>query len=133
MYNHNFTTEEIAALQEQRYNYPDPQAQKKMDALILKAHCLPHNKICQILDISQPTLRSHFEQYEHGGIEELKRLSRYKPVSELENHRNSIVEEFEKNPPATIKEAAARIEALTGIKRSEQQVRVFLKKTNSNG
>ncbi len=35
------------------------------------------------------------------------------------------------SPPATIKEAQNKIEALTGIKRSETQVWEFLKKTPS--
>ncbi|MDR1382468.1 MAG: winged helix-turn-helix domain-containing protein, partial [Planctomycetaceae bacterium] len=49
------------------------------------------------------------------------------PKSDLESHRVSIIEAFQHHPPATSKEAAARIETLTGVKRSEQRVRVFMK------
>jgi hypothetical protein len=35
---------------------------------------------------------------------------------------------FEKQPPATVSEARHRIEQLTGIRRSETQVRAFLKR-----
>lgn len=35
---------------------------------------------------------------------------------------------FLEHPPATVAEAAAKIEMLTGIKRSREQVRVFMKK-----
>jgi hypothetical protein len=36
-------------------------------------------------------------------------------------------EYFDKNPPASVKEAMAKIEDLTGIKRSETVRRTFLK------
>jgi len=35
---------------------------------------------------------------------------------------------FRENPPASIKEAQKEIEEITGVKRSETQVREFLKK-----
>jgi transposase len=38
-----------------------------------------------------------------------------------------IEQYFEENPPASIGEAVAKIEELTGIKRGETQVRKFLK------
>lgn len=50
------------------------------------------------------------------------------PKSDLEEHRVSIIEEFQNRPHATAKEAAYRIEKLTGVKRSEQRVHVFMKK-----
>jgi len=37
---------------------------------------------------------------------------------------------FRKNPPASIKEAQQEIEEITGVKRSETQVREFLKKNS---
>jgi hypothetical protein len=40
-----------------------------------------------------------------------------------------IIAHLEENPPATQKEAQARIKELTGIQRSLPQVREFLKKT----
>ena len=43
------------------------------------------------------------------------------------NHKETIEDYFRKHPPATIKEAAAIIEQLTGVRRSPTQVRNFLK------
>jgi hypothetical protein len=48
----------------------------------------------------------------------------------LEN-RDLIIAHLEGRPPGTLKEAQARIEEITGIKRSLPQIRVFLKKTAS--
>jgi transposase len=49
------------------------------------------------------------------------------PTSDLEHHRTSLIEAFTQRPHASAKEAAARIETLTGIQRSEQRIRVFMK------
>jgi transposase len=45
----------------------------------------------------------------------------------LEEHRERLEDYFRHHPPATIKEAAAKIKDLTGIERKESQVRAFLK------
>ncbi len=65
--------------------------------------------------------------YQEGGVEKLKEINFYRPQSELEEHRTSLEDYFHKNPPATINEAVAKIEELTGIKRSPTQVRKYLK------
>ena len=57
----------------------------------------------------------------------MKELHFYQPKSELEQHTETIEAYFRKHPPATMKEAMSKIEELTGIKRSETQVRKFLK------
>ncbi len=82
----------------------------------------------KIAKISKATLCCYLKDFEEGGIDKLKELNFYKPKSELDEHTKTIEEYFEKHPPASIKEAMAKIEELTGIKRSETQIRVFLKK-----
>jgi len=52
----------------------------------------------------------------------------YRPESELQAHAATLAAHFRDHLPATVKEAMSEIEALTGIKRSETQVRQFLKK-----
>ena len=99
-----------------------------MEALLLKSEGLSHKQIGQIVGVSQSKLRTYFDQYQRGGIEELKRLNFYSPKSELEEYDSIIEEEFKNNPPATLKEAAARIKELTGIERSTVQVGKYLKK-----
>jgi hypothetical protein len=48
----------------------------------------------------------------------------------LQEHYASLEAYFRAHPPATIKEAQHKIEALTGIKRSETQVRAYCKKNS---
>jgi transposase len=102
-----------------------------MEALWLKSHELPHAQIAKLTGVSENTMREYFRLYEEGGIEKLKEVNYYRPESELNVHIVSLEAHFKANPPATIKEAQHEIEALTGVKRSETQVREFLKKSQS--
>jgi transposase len=123
-----FSEEEIKELDYQRYHHPHPRVQRKMEALLLKAKGLPHHQIANCVGVCENTLRDYLQQYRDGGIEALKRLEFYQPSSELEKHRDSLETYFREHPPATLPQAAAMIEQLTGIKRSTKQVSIFLKK-----
>jgi hypothetical protein len=63
-------------------------------------------------------------------VDGLKQVHCYRPESELVQHATSLEDYFRQNPPASIKEAQSEIESLTGIRRSETQVREFLKKNS---
>ena len=123
-----FSEEEIKELDYQRYHHPHPRVQRKMEVLLLKAKGLPHHQIADCVGVCENTLRDYLQQYRDGGIEGLKRLEFYRPSSELEKHRESLETYFKEHPPASLPQAAAMIEQLTGIKRSAKQVGVFLKK-----
>ena len=119
--------EEMKALAYERYYHPHPRVQRKMEAVLLKSQKLPHQLICQIAGISSNTLRRHLNAYNDGGVEKLKEINFYRQTSELLEHKGTIEKVFREHPPASIKEAIARIEELTGIKRSPTQTRKFLK------
>lgn len=124
----SFTEEEIQELDDQRYHHPHPRVQRKMEALLLKARGLPHHQIARCVGICENTLRSYLQQYQTGGIEELKRLQFHRPTSQLETYHDTLEAYFREHPPTTIAEAIERIEQLTGLRRSPTQVRIFLKK-----
>jgi len=65
--------------------------------------------------------------YKEGGIEKLKEVKFYHPVSEMNTYAMMLETYFGKNLPATIREAQNKIKELTGIERSTTQVRQFLK------
>jgi transposase len=73
-------------------------------------------------------VRNCFHEYTAGGLEQLTTMNCCRPGSELAAHTTSLKDYFEKHPPATVKEAMHEIETLAGIKRSETQVRAFMKK-----
>jgi len=125
-----FTPEIVKALSYERFHHPVPLVQRRMEVLWLKSHGLPHEQIAVLGNISETTMREYFQLYLAGGIEGLKEVHFYGPESELVQHVNSLEEYFRVNPPASIKEAQSEIETLTGIRRSETQVREFLKKNS---
>jgi len=75
------------------------------------------------VNITENTLRDYFQLYPAGGVERLKEVAIQGPESALQKHSPSLEAYFRAHPPATIKEAQQKIEALTGIKRRETQVR----------
>jgi transposase len=112
----------------QRYNHPAPLVQRRMEALWLKGHGLPHGQIAELVGVTENTIREYFELYQQGGLEKLKELNYYRPESKLNTHITSLETHFREHPPASIKEAQSEIEIITGVKRSETQVAEFLKK-----
>jgi transposase len=125
-----FTPAILDELNYERYRHPIPLVQRRMEALWLKSHGLPHGQIAQLANITENTLRDYFQLYLEGGVERLKDVVIQGPESALQEHSPSLEAYFRAHPPATIKEAQSKIEALTGIKRSETQVREFLKKNS---
>lgn len=124
----NFSEEEITELFYCKEHHPHPRVRKKMSVLYLKSQKLSHKEIKRLERISEITLLAYLREYHQpNGMEELKITRFHKCVSELAPHTDMLKVYFLEHPPATCNEAAARIEELTGIKRSPCRVRIFLK------
>ena len=123
-----FTPEIIDQLHHERTRHAHPRVRQRMEAVYLKALGLPHQEIGRIVRISQATLREYLQMYQQGGIAALKELNFHQPKSDLDDHQDTLRQEFDQRPPATIDEAVERIEKLTGLRRSPTQVTAFLKK-----
>ena len=126
MININFSDEDKDTFAHERYYHHHPRVRRKMEALWLKSQGIPHTQIATLAGISINVVTTYLKEFTEGGIERLTQLNFNKPQSEMENHREKLKEYFNENPPATIKEAMGAIERLTGLKRSEPQVRKFL-------
>jgi transposase len=124
----HFTEEDRQALNYERFHYPDPRVQQKMEVLWLASQGLSRTEVARLAGVSVRTVRRYIRRYKRGGIEALKRSEYHKPQSELDQHAQTLKEYFEKNPPSTVKQAQAAIEKLTGIRREETQVAEFLKR-----
>jgi len=123
-----FSEKEIDEFEYERYHYPDPKVQRKMEVLYLKSQNIEHQFICSLCRISSVTLVEYFRQYIEGGIERLK-LNLYRgKKNDLTEHKDSLEKYFNENPPRSTKEAKNIIEERTGIKRGMTQVREFLKR-----
>ena len=123
-----FSEADKHALNHERYPHPHPRVQQRMEALWLKSQGLAHQRIATLCAISGNTLRAYLKLYQTGGMEGLKQLNFYRPQSLLSEQRETIEAHLRAHPPHPINEAISVIEALTGIRRSPTQVRVFLKR-----
>ena len=123
-----FSPEAIEQLNYERYHYPHPRIQKKMEVLYLKSQTLPHNEICRLCRISKTTLSKYLNQYKQDGIEGLKQWNYKGHPSALDSHADTIEVYFKEHPPRTVADAQATIEQMTGIKRSPSQIKAFLKR-----
>jgi hypothetical protein len=110
-----FSEADVKVLHYERYHYPHPRVQRKMDALYLKSQERSHQEICRLSGITGNTLRSYLRDYQRGGIERLKQLNFHRPESALMRHRTSLEEHFQKHPPASVNQAQAGIKELTGL------------------
>jgi transposase len=85
-------------------------------------------QIAKVLGVSiRQVYNYELQGIELGNAEEY-RDNRYRPTSEMKGYETEIIKELVENPPATAKEAAARIFKLSGLKRSPTQVRKFMHK-----
>ena len=125
----DFTDDEATELLYWKERHSHAKVRKKMSVLYLKSQNLSHKEIKRLERISENTLLEYLTEYQKpNGLEELKKTHFYQPKSELAAHTDTLIASFLKEPPATSKEAAARVEKLTGIKRSPDRVRIFMKK-----
>lgn len=119
--------EDRRTIQSLRFTHPDPHVQRKMEALWLKSHQLPHHLIAQLTGVCENTLRCYLRAYAEGGLAQVQQQHYPHPQSALQPHAATLEASFRERPPASINEALTRIEQLTGIRRQPTQVRQFLK------
>jgi transposase len=114
-------------LQQGRYDQLHPRVIQKYNALWLKHKGLSNRQICEVEGICNNTLLCFFKQYNEGGLERLREMKFFHRQSQMEAYSGKIEQYFEENPPASIGEAVAKFEELTGIKWCTTQLRKFLK------
>jgi transposase len=118
--------EEVQKIEEERFSCSDPQISRRLHALYFKSRGHSHQDISEHVGLSLNALTSIFKKYASGGLEEVKKMNYVPKRSELENYREIIKKHFEENPPSSVKQACSDIEKLTGIRKKEERVRVFL-------
>ncbi|MDR3143179.1 MAG: helix-turn-helix domain-containing protein [Tannerellaceae bacterium] len=129
----NLSEEEIRVLNYERFQYPCSKVQKKLHAIYLKAaHGYSNTETGKILDIHPNSVAGYIKIYEENGIEGLYRTCYHRNGSPLEVYKDSIIEDFKKQPVCSIAEAISRIKALTGIERKPTLIRAFLHKHGFN-
>ena len=123
-----FTPEEKDIINYERFHHPHPQVQRQMEILWCKSLDKSHQEIAAIAAVHPNSVTNCLKEYQQGGLDAVRQLHFYQPQSELQGHQMTLKAYFEQHPCASLKEAAAKIEELTGLKRSLPQVEKFLKK-----
>ena len=125
----NLSTSETGKLNYERYYYPCPIVQKRIQAVYLKAILnKSDSEIGRIVDLHRNGVALWVNIYLHQGFEALCKVDYGKNKSQLELFTDSIVTSFEKRPPSKVSEALSRIVEMTGIKRGVSQIRSFLQR-----
>jgi transposase len=102
---------------------------KQVLCIILLIFDVDEKKIMSELNVSYNTIKKYSSLLNTGKLSELFEDNVYRRKSEMEDYREKIMAELDKNPVRSLREAAVIIENVTGLKRSLPQVRNFLKKT----
>jgi len=119
---------DLSTIHHERFYHPQPYIMMRMHTLALHHKGESAARIAILLDRNPKTIRACLKAYQDGGLQAVYQYEKHKHACELDAHADSIEKELDKHPPQSANEASARIEKLTGIKRSLTQIRVFLKK-----
>jgi len=97
-------------------------------SLVLMVFGITNSEIHEKAGISDKALRRYRKALQEGKVTSLFINKGYRGKSELEKYNTKIVEEFDKRPPKTLREAQERIKDMTGLTRSLHRIGVYLKK-----
>ena len=127
-----FKENEVELLRNTSLNHPHQQVRLKALVLLLKSQHIPHHKIAATMGICENTLRTYCKAFSQGGMETVAKLNFRKPESKLVPFEEQVKAYLRQSPPASIKQACAEIEKLTGIKLKPTQMRKYLKSLGAN-
>ena len=127
-YKIEFTKEEVKELYYYYINGRTKKIRLRAGVLYLRSKEKSYREIVEVLGVPQNTINTYIKGYIDKDIDFIFETNYRKNISELEEYKDIIINDFDNNPPATVDEARIRIEKLTGLKRGNTAVRTFLKK-----
>lgn len=123
----NLSQADIERLNYERFHYPSPMVQKRLHAVYLKYTLGGSNPFIGLIgDLHCNSVRYWVQRYQSGGLESLLENHYGHNESELQLHRESILESFRQQAPMSSNEAVARIKDLTLLTRSPTSVRSWM-------
>lgn len=126
-----FTPEDCDAIHYDRFHFPHPRVQLKMEVLWLKSRGRTNADIAALAGVSRRSVQRYLDAFLDGGLERLRRLPWKGKPDERAGHRSSLEDYFLDHPPRCAREAQAAIERQTGVRRGLTPVRAFLKKRSA--
>jgi transposase len=127
MRSYSFPEEVVESVARERYQHPDPRVQERMEILWLKSKKETHDRIAELANVSRSTVQRTLRLYAKAGLDGVRTFGWKGQPSALTPHQTTIEAEFRERPPHTARQAAHRIEELTGVKRQPSRVRKFMK------
>ncbi|MFA5924926.1 MAG: helix-turn-helix domain-containing protein [Methylococcaceae bacterium] len=124
-----FTPDTLSILNDERYSHPVPLVQRRMEALWLKSHDLPHAQIAKLVGVCENTLRDYFELYQQGGVENLRTINYHRPESELCAYITSLEAYFKEHPPRPLRRHKTILKRSPVLSEAPLKWQRFLKKT----
>jgi transposase len=124
---YSFPETVVEQIARERYHHPDPRVQERMEILWLKSKSEPHGRIAALANVSRSTVQRTLRIYVAKGLDGIRSFGWEGQPSALTPHAATIEQAFRTCPPHTARDAARRIEELTGVRRKESRVRKFLK------
>lgn len=106
------------------------EVKKNCRVILLYNELMDVDKVVEETGLSRRTIFNYVAKYRKDKrfmINQYKKRKRTR-LSELENFELQIADDFEKNPITSYQQATLRIKEITGISRSETQIKNFLKK-----
>jgi transposase len=111
-----------------RYSHPNKVVRRRFSILYFKSLNHSHGEIEKLAGVSCTLITKVLKIYANEGLKGVADVNHYSRESDLENYRGVIAKHFQENPPASAKEAAAKIYKLTSLQRGETQTKAFLRK-----
>jgi transposase len=112
-----FTEEEREVIARERFEHPNPRAQRRMEILWLKLHEERHERIAELTGIGRRTVRRVLDAFARGRWEAVRSFGERGRTSSLQPHGEWLEREFR----------CDRIHQLTGVRRRPTQVRSVLR------
>jgi len=126
MYHCNFSINDLREIERQRYYHTDPLVRKRMTILWHKHNALSHREIAKLSGAAPNTVTATIKTYLDKGLAGVQERNFYAPSSQLDPYRSQLIAHFSMYPPRTLKEAAAKIQEITGLSFTLTHVRNVL-------
>ena len=124
----NISQADIEYARYERIENPIARIRKRMDAIYWTSQGLSRGEVSLQTGVHRNSVKNYIKLYNKGGLNALMTFGFKGFDSILMKHRVTLEEYFEKHPPRTAKEAAAKILELTGTDLGVDEVRRFMHK-----
>jgi hypothetical protein len=104
---------------------------KRLFCVLLLLFEVDRKIIIEKRGVSRLTVKKYSALIESGNMQDIFADTVYRRRSGMEDFREEIMAELDRKPVRTLREAAAVVQEVSGLKRSLLQVMKFLKKTVS--